>query len=113
MLPPFEVDEYPWSAIFSPSRDGKFVALGGQVLRLWNVQTGEKVESFDIDVYSFALSPDGTCIAAGCGGSYVTVVGDGRGCYNIRVINLGLAKISYSDGFFIQPSGTRRIKKLF
>ena len=62
MLPPFEVDEYPWSAIFSPSRDGKFVALGGQVLRLWNVQTGEKVESFDIDVYSFALSPDGTCI---------------------------------------------------
>ena len=75
------------------------------------MQTGEKVESFDIDVYSFALSTDGICIAAGCGGSYVTVVGDGRGCYNIRVINLGFAYISYSDGFFIQPSG--RIKKLF
>ena len=64
IFPPFEVDECPLSVIFS--RDGKLVASGGEALRLWNVQTGEEVESFDINVYSLAFSPDGTCIAAGC-----------------------------------------------
>ena len=64
VLPPFKVDECPRSMIFS--QDGKLVALGGQALRLWNVETGEIVQSFDIKVCSLALSPDGTCIAAGC-----------------------------------------------
>ena len=53
ILPPFEVDEFPRSVIFS--RDGKLVASGGQALRLWNVQTGEEVESFDIRVNSLAF----------------------------------------------------------
>jgi WD40 repeat protein len=94
ILPPFKVDENPRSVIFS--RDGKLVATGGQALRLWNVQTGEEVESFDINVYSLALSPDGTCIAAGCAGMNFGTDGRGRGSYNnIRVINLELAKISH------------------
>jgi WD40 repeat protein len=85
ILPPFKVDWSPWSVIFS--RDGKLVATGGLALRLWNVQTGEEVESFDINVRSLALSPDGSCIAAGCAGKNIHT----DGSYNIRVINLELA----------------------
>ena len=95
-LRPFEVDECPRSVIFS--RDGKLVASGGQALRLWNVEIGEIVQSFDIKVCSLALSPDGTCIAAGCkgiGGGKTSV--DERevldGSYNIRVINMGSVNI--------------------
>ena len=142
--PPFEIDENPRSVVFSPN--GKLVASGGQGLRLWNVQTGEEVESFDIDVYSLAFSPDGACIAAGCGrlpfsmddsdGDEVMEDGEVRarsqrkddwfasdfrdrkevrkckevregteGSYNIRVINLELAKIPYfyDDGFKLIP----------
>jgi WD40 repeat protein len=85
IFPPFKVDKDLESVIFSG--DGKLVATGGQALRLWNVQTGKEVESFDINVKSLTLSPDGTCIAAGCAGS-----GDGwEGSYNIRVINIELA----------------------
>ena len=80
------------------SRDGKLVALGGQALRLWNVETGEIVQSFDIKVCSLTLSPDGTCIAAGCGiivGGITSVrkrdVLNGR--YNIRVIDMGSINI--------------------
>ena len=40
----FEMNENPRSVVFSP--DGKFVALGGHALRLWNVQTGEEVPNF-------------------------------------------------------------------
>jgi WD40 repeat protein len=100
ILLPFKVDENPRSVIFS--RDGKLVATGGQALRLWNTQTGEEVESFDIDVYSLALSPDGTCIAAGCAGSGDD--GEGReGSYNIRVINIELAaKIPHP---YVPPGG--------
>ena len=103
ILPPFEVDENPRSVIFS--RDGKLVASGGQALRLWNVQTGEEVESFDISVYSLVLSPDGTCIAAGCEGKYIKEAG---GSYNVRVINLELEKISHLSA----PSGMEGIKLL-
>jgi WD40 repeat protein len=93
--PPFKVDRCPRSVIFS--REGKLVATGGHALRLWNVQSGEEVESFDIDVFSLALSPDGTCIAAGCAGRYIDRDGraDGDGSYNIRVINLELMKIPH------------------
>ena len=68
ILPLFKVSGNPRSVIFS--RDGKLVASGGKALRLWNVETGEEVDSFDItgNVYSLAFSPDGTCIAAGCRG---------------------------------------------
>ena len=98
ILPSFKVDENPRCVIFS--RDGELLASGGEALRLWNVQTGEEVESFDINVFSLAFSPDGTCIAAGCDGKYR----DGN--YNIRVINLELAKISYFHAnFFIPPGG--------
>ena len=99
------MDENPRSVIFS--RDGKLIASGGQALRLWNVQTGEEVESFDIDVYSLALSPDGTCIAAGCARRYV----DRDGSYNIRVINLELAKVPHPPYIFV-PSGGGHIKLL-
>ena len=88
ILPPFKVDEIPGAVILS--RDGNLIALGGQGLRLWNVQTGEEVGSFDIDVYSLAFSPDGTCIAAGCEGSDII----GVDSYNLRVINLESAKMS-------------------
>jgi WD40 repeat protein len=90
-FPLLKVDENPRSVIFS--RNGKLVATGGQALRLWKVQTGEEVESFDIDVtvYSLAFSPDDTCIAAGCAGR--SIIGDGG--YNLRVIDLELAKISH------------------
>ena len=87
-LPPFKVNEYPRSIIFS--RNGKLVASGGQALWLWNVETGRKVQSFNISVYSLALSPDGTCIAAGCEGMGKRE--DSDGSYNIRVIDLELAK---------------------
>jgi WD40 repeat protein len=103
ILPPFKVDEILQSVIFS--RDGKLVATGGQTLRLWNVQTGEEIESFDINVYSLAVSPDGTCIAAGCAGSYIKR----SGSYNIRVINLELAaKIPHP----YEPPGGGGIKLL-
>ena len=108
ILPPFKVDEDPRSVIFS--RNGKLVASGGQALRLWDVQTGEEVESFDINVYSLAFSPDGTCIAAGCGGRYIE--GDGCGNYEIRVINLELVKISYFHAHVFSPSGSGSIKLL-
>ena len=106
--PPFklEVDENPRSVVFSP--DGKIVASGSHALRLWNVQTGEEIESFDIDVYSLAFSPNGTCIAAGCGGSYIKA--DDRGSYNIRVIDLELTNIPYPYIFI--PSGEEGIKLL-
>ena len=103
--PPFKVDENLRSVIFS--LDGKLVASGGHALRLWNVQTGKMVETFNINVYSLALSPDGACIAAGCGGR--DIKGDGRGNYNIRIINLKLEKIS--SHLFI-PSGWGGIKLL-
>ena len=101
ILPLFKVSGNPRSVIFS--RDGKLVASGGQTLQLWNVQTGEEVESFDINVYSLAFSPDGTCIAAGCEGRKIVrhrVPGPGvlmmdptgGSGHNIRVINLELAK---------------------
>ena len=99
--PPFKVNENPRSVIFS--QDGKLVALGGHTLRLWNVQTGEMVESFDINVYSLALSPDGTCIAAGCEGKYIK--GDVRDSFNIRVINLELEKVSSNESNLFIPSG--------
>jgi WD40 repeat protein len=98
ILPPFKVDDIPRSVIFS--RDGKLVATGGLALRLWNVQTGQEVESFDINVGSLAFSPDGTCIAAGCVAKN-DIYGDGS-C-NIRVINLELAaKISHA---YVPPGG--------
>ena len=90
---PFKVDQYPRSMIFSRNR--KLVALGDQALRLWNVETGIMVQSFGITVCSLALSPDETCIAVGCEGIGIPV---GKrealnGSYNIRVIDLELAKI--------------------
>ena len=109
ILPPFIVDENPRSVIFS--RDGKLVASGGQALRLWNVQTGEEVESFDISVYSLALSPVDTCIAAGCERGYITG-DDGDGSYNIRIINFELAKTSYTRAHVFIPSGGGAIKLL-
>ena len=102
ILPSFKIDENPWTVGFS--RDGKLVASGGQALRLWNAQTGEEVESFDINVYSLAFSPDGTCIAAGGEGRYITRE-DRCGNYNIRVINLELAKISNAHSFVTRPDG--------
>ena len=109
ILPPFKIDEYPRSVILS--RDGKLVALGGQALRLWNVETGEKDETFDINVFSLALSPDGTCIAAGCEGVGIPYFNkrepeDLDGSYNIRVINLELAKIPHHK---LGPSGRGRL----
>ena len=120
--PPFIVDEIPWKMIFS--RDGNLIALGGQALRLWNVQTGEEVGRFDIKVFSLAFSPDGSCIAAGCAGRYsigddspngsciaagcagrYNIEDDGDGSYNLRIINLELAKMS---GHVIQSGGEGR-----
>ena len=112
ILPPFKVDENPRSVIFS--RDGKLVASGGQALRLWNVETGNEVESFDINVYSLALSPDGTCIAAGCEGMGIPFGEreDSDGSYNIRVINLELAKTSYFPPDVFIPFPGESIKLL-
>jgi WD40 repeat protein len=108
ILPPFKVDSNLRSVIFS--RDGKLVATGGQALQLWNVETGEEFESLDIDVYSLALSPVGTCIAAGCAGRYLWDGNDRKdGSYNIRVINLELSKISYTP---IIPFRRERIRRL-
>ena len=104
ILPPFKVDEKPRSVVFSP--DGKLVALGGEALRLWNVQTGEEVESFDINVTSLAFSPDGICIAAGCSKDVWS------GSYNIRVIDLELAKISDLHTNVSISSGNGGIKLL-
>ena len=109
-LPPFKVDiEEPRFVIFS--RDGELVASGGYcALRLWNAQTGEEVESFeiDVDVYSLAFSPDGNCLAAGCSG-----IDDPFSTnYNIRVINLELAKISYFRAKYFEKPGVRRIALL-
>ena len=115
MHPPFKVDS-SWSVPVIFSRDGKLAASGasGKVFRLWNVQTGEEVESFDILVYSLAFSPDGTCIAAGCEGRNYQEDSDldGRGSYNIRVINLELAKASYFHPHMFIPSGGEGIKLL-
>ena len=101
ILSPFKVDEYPRSVVFSP--DGKLVTTGGRALRLWDVLTGEEVESFNIDVFSLAFSPDGTRIAAGCEGR---IKRDGReGSYNIRVINLESAKNPHPPHHFISSRG--------
>ena len=115
VLPPFEVDDIPESVVLSP--DGKLVASGGEALRLWDVQTGEEVESFDIDVYSLAFSPDGTCVAAGCKGRYADWW-DSRtyhedGSYNLRIINLDLAaKIPDFHAGVFMPSAGEGIKLL-
>ena len=106
VIPPsFKVDKISWSVVLSP--DGNLVATSGQALRVWHVLTGEEVESFDIDVHCLAFSPDGTCIAAGCGRRDVKMDGrDGRdGCYNIRVINLELAKNSDPPHLFVSSEG--------
>ena len=111
ILSPFKVYEIPRSIVLS--RDGKLVALGGQALRLWNVQTGEEVASFNINVYSLAFSPDGTCIAAGCEGTDDGNDGNGRlGSYNIRVINLELAKKPYFHPHISVPFWGKNIKLL-
>jgi WD40 repeat protein len=113
ILPPFKVDEYPLSVIFS--RNGKLVATGGETLRLWNVQTGQEVESFDIRVWSLALSPDGTCIAAGCARRELLVDDENEaGSYNVRVFNLELAIIPHrKDGAHpYKPPGRGGIKLL-
>ena len=113
IFPPFKLDGNPWSVIFS--RDGKLVASCGEALRLWNVETGEKVNSFDItsNVHSLAFSPDGTCIAAGCRGRGIDDEdSDGRGSYHIRVINLKLAKASYCHAHTGMPSGGEGLKLL-
>ena len=114
VLPPFYVDEYPRSVVFS--RDGKLVASGGQALRLWNVETGKQVDSFNINVYSLAFSPDGTCIVAGCEGMGIPFFGkkeDSDGSYNIRVINLEFAKVPHhSHLFMLGPSGRGRKMQL-
>ena len=110
ILPPFNLSGNPWSVIFS--RDGKLLVSRGEALRLWNVETGEEVDSFDIigKVYSLAFSPDGTCIAAGCRGRDIDEEGsDGGGRHHIRVINLELANISY---FHAIPSDREGIKLL-
>ena len=110
ILPQFKVDEYPRSLIFL--RDGNLVASGGQTLQLWNVETGQKVESFNISVYSLTLSPDGACIAAGCEGIGKLLVSNyadiWEGSYNIRVINLELARISHP--LHLSRSGISRLK---
>jgi WD40 repeat protein len=107
ILPPFKVDKDLRSVILS--RDGKLVATGGQALRLWNVQTGEEVESFDIDVHSLALSPDGTYIAAGCGERSVKTSKWWLDCsYNIRIINLELALSPHPN----VPNGWGIVKEL-
>ena len=111
ILPPFKISGNPWSVIFS--RHGKLVASRGEALRLWNVETGEEVNSFGITdyVYSLAFSPDGTCIAAGCRRRDIDEEdSDGRGSYHIRVINLELAKASYFHAHL--PSGGEGIKLL-
>ena len=113
IFPPFKVDENPRSVILS--QDGKLVGSGGQALRLRNAQTGEEVESFDINVYSLALSPDGTCIVAGCEGRACPLFDEREpevGSYNIRVINfkpeMELAKIILQrPHFFVTPSRKR------
>jgi WD40 repeat protein len=112
--PPFKVEDEDFSSVIL-SRDGKLVATCGESLRLWNVQTGQKVESFDIKVRSLALSPDGTCIAAGCVGREWTDDNENEvGSYNIRVINLELAKIPHhKDGAHpYKPPGGWGIKLL-
>ena len=107
ILPPFKVDEIPRTVILS--RDGNFVALGGQALRLWNVQTGEEVGIFHIKVCSLALSPDGTCIVAGCARGYRTE-GDGYGSYNLRIINLELALRPKVSPHLIPSEGRTQLK---
>ena len=81
ILSPFRVDENPRSVVFS--NNGKLVASGGQALRLWNVETGEEVGSFDINVFSLAFSPDDTCIVAGCEGRKLFDCFVWDGAYNI------------------------------
>ena len=110
ILPPFRVDDNPRSVVFS--NDGKLVASGGQALRLWNVETGEEVGSFDINVFSLAFSPDDTCIVAGCEGRKLFDCFVWDGAYNIRVINLERAKISYFHANVFVPSGGRAISLL-
>ena len=114
-LPPFKVDECPRSVVFSP--DGKLVALGGQALRLWNVETGEIVQSFDIKVCSLAFSPDRTCIAAGCKGigGGRTSVGERKvldSSYNIRVIFMGSVNIPDQHDPGPQLTGRRSGKRI-
>ena len=116
-LPPFKVEDYPRSVIFS--RNGKLVATGGHALRLWNVETGEMVHSFDIKVCSLALSPDSACIAAGCEGIATSDIYVGErevldGSYNIRVINLELIKIPdlHDPHLFILGLSGKRIMRL-
>ena len=109
----FKLDEYPRAMILS--QNGKLFTSGGQALWLWNVETGKKVQSFDIKVCTLALSPDGTCIAAGCEGIGIPHVGkmkDFDGSYNIRVINLE-GKISHPrhpHPFIVGPSSKGRMR---
>jgi WD40 repeat protein len=98
ILPPLRAD-CPRSVIFS--QDGKLVATGGYTLQLWNAETGEEVESFDIDACSLAFSPDGTCIAAACGWRSKD--------HYVRVFNLELAMTNSHHYIWPDRQGIRRL----
>jgi len=49
------------------SSDGKILATGSDIVRLWDVTTGQHIRSFETPsyVYSIAFSPDGKTLATG------------------------------------------------
>lgn len=92
------------------SKNGKYIAVKGyskdrqykDTIKLWNIETGEHIESFD--GISFSFSPDGTSLATCGGGKSIRIwnIKTGRVRETFQNKNTGGYDITYSpDGKLI------------
>lgn len=87
------------------SSDGKYLAAGGRfpAVILWDLHTGEVIRTYGVhdDIYSVAISPDGTILAAGGGYEGAVLLWDlesGRLLRTLPMENKSMALAFSADG---------------